>query len=43
LALDKNPPKENDNEYPIVVEEDVEDIDDDFIECDEINLLGITP
>jgi len=41
MTLDNDQSKENDDKYPTVAEEEVEDIDNDLVEYDEINLLGI--
>jgi len=43
LALNNDQPIENNDEYPTVAEEEVEDIDDDLVDYDEINFLGMTP
>jgi len=43
LALENDQSNENDDEKPTVADEEIEDIDDDFVEYDEIHFLGITP
>jgi len=43
MALSNNQSNENNDEYPTVAEEQVEDIDNDLVENDEINFLGMTP
>jgi len=43
LALNNDQSNENNDKYPTVAEEEVKDIDDDLVEYDEINFLGMTP
>jgi len=43
LPLNNDQCNKNNDEYPTVAEEEVEDIYDDLVEYDEIHFLGMTP